>query len=125
MLSQLLGTTRYVKARRRGHQLSCWRFASALVDAVIAIEYARIADETWVPATLTTQQYRDADFRLDYLLRSTLVDELNFSGPDAMDTTVVGLVDRLIASYRARESPMPIPDRLLHRLRYCTMELLM
>lgn len=124
VVSQLLGTTRYVKARQRGHQLSCWRFASALVDAVIAIEYAGIADEGWMLTTLTTQQYRDADSRLDPLLRSALMDGLHFSGPDAMDKTVVSLVDRLIASYRARRSPMPIPDRLLGRLRDCTVELL-
>lgn len=124
MLSQLLGTTRYVKARRRGHQLSCWRFASALVDAMIAIEYSGIADEAWVLATLTTQEYRDADLRLDPLLRSAVVGELNFTGPDAMDKTVVALVNKLVANYRARQSPIPIPDRLLRRLSGCTADLL-
>ncbi len=124
VVSQLLGTTRYAKARRRGHQLSCWRFASALVDAAIAIEYAGIADEGWMLTTLTTQQYRDADSRFDPRSRSALMDGLHFSGPDAMDKTVVSLVDHLIASYRARESPTPVPDRLLRRLRDCTVELL-
>lgn len=124
MISQLLGTTRYVKARRRGHVLSCWRFASALVDAVIATGYSGIADEGWTLAGLTTLEYRDADHRLDPFQRSALIGELDFSDPGTMDRTVVRLVNRLIASYQARKSPMPIPDRLLRRLSDCTAELL-
>lgn len=123
MISQLLGTTRYAKARRRGHLLSCWRFASALVDAVIATGYSGIAERGWMLAGLTTMEYRDADLRLDPIQRNALISELDFSDPKAMDRTVVRLVDRLIANYRRHESPMPIPDRLLRRLSDCTAEL--
>lgn len=124
MISQLLGTTRYAKARRRGHLLSCWRFASALVDAVIATGYFGIAETGWMLAGLTTLEYRDADLRLDPSHRSALISELDFSDPQAMDRTVVLLVDRLIVNYRMHESLVPIPDRLLRRLSDCTANLL-
>lgn len=124
MISQLLGTTRYVKARRRGHVLSCWRFASALVDAVIVTGYSGIADERWTLAGLTTLEYRDADLRLDLFQRSALIGDLDFSNPGATDRTVVRLVNRLIVNYQACKSPMPIPDRLLRRLSDCTAKLL-
>lgn len=122
-ISQLLGTTRYAKARRRGHLLSCWRFASALVDAVIATGYSGIAGKSWILAGLTTLEYRDADLQLDPFQRSALISELDFSDPESMDRTVARLVDRLIANYRRLEPPMPIPDRLLRRLSGCTLEL--
>lgn len=109
-ISQLLGTTRYAKARRRGHLLSCWRFASALADAVIATGYSGIAGKGWILAGLTTLEYRDADLQLDPFQRSALISELDFSDPESMDRTVARIVDRLIANYRRHESPMPIPD---------------
>lgn len=124
VISQLLGTTRYVKARRRGHVLSCWRFASALVDAVIATAYSGIVDDGWMLAGLTSQHYRDADLRMDPLRRSLLISELDFSNPETMDKTVVGLVGKLIVNYQALEMPPAIPNRLLRRLSACTMELL-
>lgn len=124
VISQLLGTTRYVKARRRGHLLSCWRFASALVDAVIASEYAAIVDDGWGLAGLTSQQYRDADLRMDPYRRSLLISELDFSNPCAMDRTVVRLVRMLVANYQAPVLSAAIPDRLLRKLSACTSELL-
>ncbi|HEV2066099.1 MAG TPA: hypothetical protein VGR08_04635 [Thermomicrobiales bacterium] len=123
-ISHLLGTTRYAKARRRGQLLSCWRFASALVDAVIATGYSGIAETGWMLAGLTTHEYRDADLRLDPSRRSALIGEMDFSNPNAMDRTVVLLAGRLIANYRMLESPVPIPDRLLRRLSDCTAHLL-
>jgi len=122
-ISQLLGTTRYVKARRRGHLLSCWRFASALVDAVITTRYSGIAEKDWMLAGLTTLEYRDADRRLDPFQRSALISDLDFSNPGSADRTVARLVDRLIANYQMHESPIPIPDRLLRRLSDCKAEL--
>jgi hypothetical protein len=122
VISQLLGITRYVKARRRGHRLSCWRFASALVDAVIALEYANIVDDSWVLAGLTTQEYRDADLRLDPLPRDALIGGLDFSNPNAMDRTVMSLVEKLVANYHALESSMQIPDNVLRKLCGCMTE---
>jgi len=124
-LSHVLGTTRYVKGRRRGHLLSCWRFTFALVGFVIATECpASIADADWVPGGLTTQEYRDADLQLDPAMRGALIGDLDFSGPDAMDRSVILLVNRLTSNYWALRSPALTSARLLHRLSIGMTELL-
>lgn len=124
VISQLLGTTRYAKARQRDHVLSCWRFASALANAVIALSYSGIADGEWKLATLTSEEYRIADLRLDPSERSCLIAGLDFSNSAAMDRTVVRLLHQLITTYQARKPSTPIPDRLLGRLSACAEDLL-
>jgi len=88
-----------------------------LVGAVITTGCsAGNADADWVPGGLTTQEYRDADLQLDPATRGALICDVDFSSLDAMDTSVILLVNRLTSNYRALRSPALIPARLLHRL---------
>jgi hypothetical protein len=118
VLGQILGATRYVKARKRGQMLTAWRFAAALADAVVVLLNARNLGATAPLRTLTTGEYVTLDQRISAPERERLLSLLNFSTPAAMDRAVYQFVSELVAAAEgdsATEAEM-IPRSLTARL---------
>lgn len=95
ILDQLLGAVRYVKARRRGHIVVAWRFATALAEAALAVSVSEITCRPYTGHKLTTPEYVALDQHLARSSDGSLADALFFAGPAAMDARVRGWVDTL------------------------------
>lgn len=101
LLDHLLGLTRYVKARRRGQALTCWRFATSLAQEALRIraEQAR----GWEPLErLGTGDYVALDGALTAVERARWQGLWAWSTPAAMDGQVRRLAERLVALSEAK-----------------------
>lgn len=109
---QLLGLTRYAKARRRDNQFLCWRFASALLEATLTTLHARECGVPFTGRKLATSEYLELDTALAPEARARVLDRLRFSPASAMDRSVRWLVDDMLeASADLVDGPV-LPDSL-------------
>jgi len=116
VLGELLGATRYARARRRGHLLSCWRFASALAHATLSLRTAIAAQRPVARTTMSTGEYREADSILPEAERTAMLQHFDFTDPAAVDETVRSCANDLIAQLAATDDEQ-IPAHLAARFR--------
>lgn len=102
VVGQLLGGIRYVKARKRGQDWTCWRFASAQVDWLVSMLWGRSRNWADPGRKLTTWEYveLDAAMRDDKALMP--LSAWDFSTPAAMDDGFCRLLERTIALAREK-----------------------
>lgn len=113
VLGQLLGVTRYLKARRRGHVFTCWRFASALIDAMLALRYMRAIPGERLARKLATGEYLELDRMVDAADHDRFFGVLDLSGPDAMDAAVRRVALELITLSAELTRGEPIPPAVV------------
>lgn len=109
LLGHLLATTRYVRARKRDHLATCWRFASALADAVFAAHYRRAVNRGPFHGRLGTLEYQVLDRQRPQVVSMELMSMLDFSSPVAMDRTVYLLMHELVDVFRDDSTPQRVP----------------
>ena len=107
VVGQILGATRYVKARRRGNDILCWRFASALMDATLALLYAETCRKTILDRRLTSSEYLELDARLDPARRSRMLSRMQLASADAMDRSVRLLLADMLQTSADLEASVP------------------
>lgn len=115
LLGHLLGITRYAKARKRDNLATCWRFASALADAVFAACYRTAGSETPLQGRLGTMEYLALDTQVPCALSPSLMSALNFSSPEAMDQAVYLLMHELVDAFGRGSNPHHIPAPILEK----------
>lgn len=96
LLGQFLGCTRYLKARKRGQTMTCYRFASAAVDWSLALLYARLTEDPHFRSKLSTVTYLELDRLMPADRRATLVSDIDFSDMAAMDITLRTAMERML-----------------------------
>lgn len=111
VVGHLLGATRYVKARRRGNDLVCWRFASALVNAVLALHYSRACHMPFLGRALTTLEYLDLDHALPVADRDRLLSVLHLASAADMNRSVRLLLADMVQT--SADLGASIPEALL------------
>jgi hypothetical protein len=111
-MDQLLGGTRYLKARRRGHRLTAWRFAVATAEQVLRLEYEQTQEWSEVGRKLTTAEYLQLDQMLSSESRHALKVRLDFGSPAAMDRNLLALFHRMIelCQDKGAATDQPIPE---------------
>ena len=97
VLGQTLGILRYLRARRRGLGLSCWRFAAALVDWLAALAAERALGRPLSQGKLNTWEYVALDRAADQAGARPILGALSFASPRDMDLAVADLVALLVA----------------------------
>jgi len=120
-LGLLLAGIRYAKARKRGQNLTCWRFASAQSEWLWAFLHARLTGKAACAKKLDTLQYVALDSVLDHKEVSSLLRMCDFSSTQKMDTSFVQLLKRSTDEAMPADSRHPCCDRLL---RFIISELL-
>jgi hypothetical protein len=116
LVDELMASVRYVKARKRGQLLTCWRFLRGLPDRWLELR----ADQ---PGPLSTWDYLRLDSTIDAASRSALLEHLTWSEPRGMDRSLYWLVAETtglhLAQARARGELIPaaLVDRHLTFLR--------
>jgi hypothetical protein len=95
LFGELLGSLRYAKARRRGQHLTCWRFLSAKLNALLRT-YAWDGDEqNFPPAPLSTWDYTALDRSLPEADRLALLREIDLRSPQEMDHVLLNLTHQI------------------------------
>jgi len=112
LVGQLLGATRYAKARKRGQSLTCWRFVSAMVDWICALLHEQAHQWRDAGGKLTTEQYVALDATADLATVRRLLSALDLSSADKMDSAVMQLLDVMaaLASCKGEYIGRPIPE---------------
>jgi hypothetical protein len=126
LIGQLLGVLRYVKARKRGQMLTCWRFAAALVDRLAVVLHPAMEVKLDIGQKLNTWEYMKLDRRLDSAESSTILSHIDFSSPAVMDRNVIWLTWKLIVRTNqiAAVHKKTIPSEPIENLmRFITSEL--
>jgi hypothetical protein len=88
LMDELMGSVRYVKARKRGQVLTCWRFLRRLPDRWLELR-------TGEPGPLSTRDYQRLDGIVDGRTRSALFERLDWSEPRRMDRSLCRLVTEI------------------------------
>ncbi len=97
VIDHLLGGVRYVKARKRGQALTCWRFASATANGLMKLLLQRTSPGQGLSSPLTTWEYVVLDRLSEPAEIEALLTVLDFSTPGRMDAAVSQLLTRLVA----------------------------
>lgn len=118
LLGQLIGCTRYLKTRRRGQVMTCYRFAAALIEWHLSLVYARLTGNHQFRTKLSTIEYLDLDRLMPIGHRNALVSNLNFSDESAMDRILLTAMERMLEE-GARLAVMAgetLPEGVFNRL---------
>lgn len=95
LLGELLSSVRYAKARKRGQHLTCWRFVSAKLNALLRC-YRWDGDPRRFPETsLSTWDYSALDRAMPESERLALFNQVNLHSPDEMDQTLIHLTRKI------------------------------
>lgn len=118
LLGQYIGCTRYLKARKRGQIMTCYRFAAAAVDWQLALVYARLTGDAGRRSKLSTDDYRKLDGLLSTDERAALLHGLDFSSLTAMDNTIQAAMSSMLkdALHLAATSGEEFPTEVFERM---------
>ena len=113
LFDDLLGSVRYLKARKRHQPLTCWRFICGKPDLLLRLlAEQRDGWHTDAPA-LSTWDYKDLDQQLPEPVRSQLLAHLDWATPTTMDPAFVWFTERIAALFEekaaARAETLPLP----------------
>lgn len=124
VVGHMLGVTRYLKARRRGSNLTSWRFAQALAEAVLATVYTSSIDSGWPERKLTTSEYILLDRRLPSDDAAMYFKRLCHANKHDMDESVRFFVGELLARLTSVQDANTVPDTVVSTLEsFVTTEL--
>lgn len=96
LLGQFIGCIRYLKARKRGETLTCYRFAAAAVAWSLSLQYARLIQNPHFRSKLSTDDFRKMDSLLSIEDRNALLSGFDFSKLIAMDCMVRITMDKML-----------------------------
>jgi hypothetical protein len=122
LVGELMSAVRYVKARKRGHHLTCWRFARSKVDVFIKLLDEQEGGWATGKRAFTTWDYKALDKRLGEKGKR-LHDMLDWSTPAAMDRGVWRLtreITRLLqmkAQHQGEHIPVAVVERYMSFVR--------
>jgi len=91
LLGELLGSVRYVKARKRRQHLACWRFLSAKFNALLRCYRWEPGCPVLPGAAMTTWDYTALDRQLPEEQRLGLLSGLQAGSPAEMDRSLLAL----------------------------------
>jgi len=126
IIGQLLGGIRYVKARKRGQHLICWRFASAAAEWLATLLYEQSRGlpsnkvKGWMEPgrKLNTWEYVELDGILDPVEREMYLKALDFSTPTTMNHNLCRLLEQMVTliEIKAEITGVIIPRGSIQRL---------
>ena len=97
LLGELLGSVRYVKARKRRQHLTCWRFLSAKFNALLRCYRWEQGGPQFPPGTMTTWDFAALDRQLSEEERLGLLSGLKTASPSEMDRSLAEITRQIAA----------------------------
>lgn len=109
LMGELIGSIRYLKARKRRQHLTCWRFISAKFNALLRCSQWK-GDDQKFPANLNTWDFIDLDRLLPEAERLVLLERLNLGSPKEMDGALIDITreitGRVYPEYNSAETQL-------------------
>lgn len=109
LVGELLGSIRYVKARKRRQHLTCWRFLSARLNALLRSYQWEQGSPSFPASSLNTWDFAALDRRLPEADRLRWLELVNCRTPQAMDGAMVRLsyqlIERIYPGWAADDEP--------------------
>jgi hypothetical protein len=104
LMGELIGSVRYVKARKRGQSLTCWRFLSTKFNALLRCYPWDNDPPLFFDSALTTWEFKTLDRVLPEEERKTLLESLTVHSPQEMDLALIHftkkITDRIYPNYK-------------------------
>jgi hypothetical protein len=117
VIDELIASVRYTKARKRGHDLTGWRFMRSKLERLLQLLYEQSHD--WKPCKepLTTWQYKYIDIIMNGNERHNLLRQLDWSEPRAMDQSCYWFTRQIIqlAQHRTAVRSESLPAEIIER----------
>ncbi|MHB0998336.1 MAG: nucleotidyltransferase domain-containing protein [Armatimonadota bacterium] len=127
LFGHFIGASRYMKARKRGQPITCFRFATAQSTWCASLLYSRLTDNSTSISTLSTERYKALDKLASDEQRSAFLQCVDFSTPASMDRGMYSLICMLVDDARALagKTGEVFPDDIIHRfLQFARRELI-
>lgn len=96
LIGELLGSIRYVKARKRRQHLTCWRFLSARLNALLRSHQWEGGSPVFPASSLNTWDFAALDRRLPEADRLRWLELVDCRTPGTMDDALIALTHLLI-----------------------------
>ena len=123
LFDDLLGSVRYLKARKRHQPLTCWRFIRNKPGLLLRLLVEQRGGWQADAPALSTWDYKGLDQQLEEPVRAQLLAHLDWATPATMDAAFVWFTQRIAALFeekaatRAETLPLPLVDQHLAFLR--------
>ncbi len=109
LIGEMLSSVRYLKARKRGQHLACWRFLSAKFNALLRCYLWEPGDSQFPSASLNTWDFTALDRQLPEPDRLHLLRTIDCGSPRVMDSALLDIArriaDRVYPDYASEDSP--------------------
>jgi hypothetical protein len=115
MLGEMLSSIRYLKARKRGQHLTCWRFLSAKLNARLRCYQWNGDPQVFPEGQLSTWNTVALDRQLAEADRLDLLTALNLTSPVEMDRSLFLLTGQIVQGIQPRLTPEDAPAAILAR----------
>ena len=96
LIGELMGSIRYLIARRRGQHLTCWRFLSARMNALLRSYFWEAGSPRFSTPGLNTWDFAALDRGLPEADRLGWLAQIDCRTPRAMDSAMISLSHQLI-----------------------------
>lgn len=101
-LAELIAAERYLRARKRGQNLLCWRFIRAMPDRMLTLLRDQRNVKQVYEQPLTTREIKTLESSLPAGERAQFISHLGWSEPAAMDANLLWFNGEIIRLLRAR-----------------------
>jgi hypothetical protein len=111
LFDQLLGAVRYVKARKRGHQFTSWRFIRSRPEVLLHLLFEQHSGQARPGSSLTTWDYKKLDTLIDRSSQDAIMHHLDWSTPQHMDQNFFWFTEQIVQCYmqKAQTSGETVP----------------
>lgn len=115
LIEELIGAVRYVKARKRSHQFTSWRFMRSQPEKLLQLLHAQMYGWTGQERSLSTWDYKKLDTHIDTATQEQIMRHLDWSTPQIMDQNFYWFVDQTVGLYKQKavEYGEHLPDEII------------
>jgi hypothetical protein len=115
LMEQLIAAVRYLKARKRGHQFTSWRFLRSQPDKLLHLLHAQMHGWMREERSLSTWDYKELDRVSDRGMQERIMRHLDWSTPRRMDQNFYWFLEQIVElnKEKALASSERIPEEII------------
>jgi hypothetical protein len=115
LIEQLIAGVRYLKARKRGHQFTSWRFMRSQPEKLLYLLHEQTHGWIRQKTSLSTWDYKQLDRDIDKETQEQIMRHLDWSTPRIMDQNFYWFLEQIVHLYKQKASEYSegIPDQVI------------
>jgi hypothetical protein len=117
VLEELIASERYVRARKRGQQLLCWRFIRDKPDRWLRLHCVQHSAGKSYEGSLTTCDIKALEEQLPPPIVAQFTNNLSWAEPGAMDAGMLWFTDEILRLWRVQAAILneDLPEKMIKR----------